>query len=989
MCTLHSQHPRVNKKVHMPMRPLLPLHVLLGTSLDDLTSHINGTQQLAESTAWFITPNSDADMTAARELYAITAGGVVVVGQPGQPSDSISVWAKQLATHLGGDAIEFCKSAAAARMFGDANYAERLTATIQRSQLNQALKRKHAFVFDLVRLVADDKRYQRRQNKLYFAIDDPLTLGILLAHLRGEQPIGMFVAAKDATTSHALVFDFDDHEHRDAGHNDSRPEVDALVAAFMTFVAERYGCCAVRSGSGTGFHVFIVFHDSKPLAELSVIADELLRDFPGKIKLARQRAGAGQKGRGCLDGLVEVMPTGGKTGIAVPCSRASHRVEVKDGVLVASDSTDVAVNCEGEPTKEAAFTALTKRYNRDNYDEWVRVAMLLVDEFGKDDPWAFNMWSAWSKEAAHPDTDAKLREKWKRYIPAKLKGEPGAFWRESGLIKTPGRWVNPGDKAAREICRLELAKPGAIDEAAIVERVAATDCSEVVLAECRSELSARLKADGLRLDTLNAAMSAAKKAMSAAKKATKKRAAAEAARHATSVLDDDIVEFNDMYAYIKEGSRCGILTHMVDTLGESERDVYHIIDSGAKGFLLHEAARREAAEKWLCSPHRRNYNHGFLFDPTDETVTEKRGGTKHPHRFNLWRSWSVEQKLGDWSLMQAHILNVIADGNAEYAEYIMNYIAWCVQNPALPAEVALVMQGREGTGKGVLARSLVRLAGQHAMHITSSDHLVGKFNQHLRDCILLFADEAFYAGDKKNEGVLKGLITEPTLVVEKKGADVIRTDNHLKIVMSTNEEWAIPAGADARRFAVFKVAATHKDDEPYFNALYAQMAGGGHAAMLYDLLRRDIGAFHPRRNVPQTDALREQKHLSEPAHVALMRECLRMGAMPGCKAGNGTEPNWAVTPFFRDALRQRGRFNHVSDMAIGLLIGRLSGKKMRQRVIACGFDVSTGQAEWKRCAVRELPPLAECRQKFDPTEEWDDQADWAFESEQSSAERVF
>jgi hypothetical protein len=424
MCTLHSQHPRVNKKVHMPMRPLLPLHVLLGTSLDDLTSHINGTQQLAESTAWFITPNSDADMTAARELCAVTAGGVVVVGQPGQPSDSISVWAKQLAMNWRGTAIEFYKSAAAAQLFGDADYADQLTFAIQRAQLNQALRRKHAFVFDLVRLVADDKRYQRRQADFYVSVDAPLTFGLLLSHLRGEQSIGMFVAAKDAPDSHALVFDFDDHDRVEDG---SDPWVDALIVAFSHHVGETYTHTIVRSGGGRGFHVFIVFDKPKAVGTLENIASKILSTFTFEGMIFRRGE------QSCKKGAVGVIPVGGKRGIAVPCARASHRVDIVEEKLVASERTDLPVNTTGKATRERAFAVLARKMDPDDYHVWTTMAMLLVGAFGKDDTWAFNAWADWSREAQNPAPDAELRTKWDRYIPYTPDCGKTAFWEAAGM----------------------------------------------------------------------------------------------------------------------------------------------------------------------------------------------------------------------------------------------------------------------------------------------------------------------------------------------------------------------------------------------------------------------------------------------------------------------------------------------------------------------------------------------------------------------------
>ena len=45
-------------------------------------------------------------------------------------------------------------------------------------------------------------------------------------------------------------------------------------------------------------------------------------------------------------------------------------------------------------------------------------------------------------------------------------------------------------------------------------------------------------------------------------------------------------------------------------------------------------------------------------------------------------------------------------------------------------------------------------------------HLVGNFNAHLRDKLLVFADEAFWAGDKRAEDQLKAMVTEENNIVE-------------------------------------------------------------------------------------------------------------------------------------------------------------------------------------------------------------------------------
>ena len=68
--------------------------------------------------------------------------------------------------------------------------------------------------------------------------------------------------------------------------------------------------------------------------------------------------------------------------------------------------------------------------------------------------------------------------------------------------------------------------------------------------------------------------------------------------------------------------------------------------------------------------------------------------------FNLWRGWGVEPKQSDWSLMQRHIIEVMASGGQERADYILNWLAWCVQNPAQRAEAALVFRGKRAPARG-------------------------------------------------------------------------------------------------------------------------------------------------------------------------------------------------------------------------------------------------------------------------------------------------
>jgi Mesyanzhinovviridae DNA primase len=215
---------------------------------------------------------------------------------------------------------------------------------------------------------------------------------------------------------------------------------------------------------------------------------------------------------------------------------------------------------------------------------------------------------------------------------------------------------------------------------------------------------------------------------------------------------------------------------------------------------------------------------------------------------NLWQGWGVEPRPGDWGLIREHIRVVLAGGNEEFADYIVRWIAWAIQNPGAPAEVALVLIGEKGAGKGMLVRCLERIFGAHTFQVTGREEVIGRFNGHLQDCVLFVADEAYWGGDKQCVGRLQGMITETTLPIERKGIDLIRVSNCLHVVMLAEPGWVIPAGRFERRYAAFAVRDLRRGDRAYFKALHNQIADGGAEAMMWDLQRLELDGWHPREN---------------------------------------------------------------------------------------------------------------------------------------------
>ncbi len=175
--------------------------------------------------------------------------------------------------------------------------------------------------------------------------------------------------------------------------------------------------------------------------------------------------------------------------------------------------------------------------------------------------------------------------------------------------------------------------------------------------------------------------------------------------------------------------------------------------------------------------------------------------------------------------MRAHVRDVICGGDDGPYGYVMGWMARCVQKPGKQGEVALVLRGKKGTGKGAFARDFGRLFGQHFIHVTNSKHLVGNFNAHLEDAVVVFADEAFWAGDKRDEGVLKALVTEPTITIEAKHRNARAAKNVTHLIVASNSDWAVPASGAERRYCVLDVSDAHLQDHAYFQALAEPIQG--------------------------------------------------------------------------------------------------------------------------------------------------------------------
>jgi hypothetical protein len=326
---------------------------------------------------------------------------------------------------------------------------------------------------------------------------------------------------------------------------------------------------------------------------------------------------------------------------------------------------------------------------------------------------------------------------------------------------------------------------------------------------------------------------------------------------------------------------------------------------------------------WLVSENRREYG-SMVFDPQGS----------EPGVLNLWQGFAYKpSKHRDpyrhCNLWVDHIYDVICSGNEDDGDWVVGYFAHLIQRPEEKLGTALVMIGEMGTGKSIVGMHVGRLMPRHTSIVDKAEQIVGKFNMHLARCLLLLAEEAFWAGDKSAEGSLKHLVTSDTLTIEPKGVDPYTIDNFTRLVVTTNHAWAVPAGMDERRFATFRVSNHRKRDLRYFKAMADQLENGGYEALLQYLMEFDLSRVN-LRTIPQTEALLDQKIATADPHVKWLLEMLTAGT-PWWGL-DGSHKGEAETDVFYESYLSYCRDNRVNRH----LDIRMFGREMKR--LLYGFE---------------------------------------------------
>lgn len=292
---------------------------------------------------------------------------------------------------------------------------------------------------------------------------------------------------------------------------------------------------------------------------------------------------------------------------------------------------------------------------------------------------------------------------------------------------------------------------------------------------------------------------------------------------------------------------------------------------------------------WMNSPNKQKYT-GITFAPGLE-------GDPPDGSMNLWRGWGVKPADIGWSdarqkchLWLNHLRDVVCGGDETVYRWCLAWFADIIRNPHVKTGTCLAIIGGQGAGKSSLFQYFGKLLGKSSyIQAAQPRSLTGNFNAHLQACLLLHAEEAVYARDKTAQSILKNLITDEEMQLEKKGQDIVTIRNTSRVAFTSNSQHVIGAEHDDRRYTFIDMK-KRRMPAGYGKAMVEQGEDGGYEALFAYLLKcPEIDTELCRQNL-QNDDVVLQKVQSNDMFMQWWTETLNRGVLLA------RDVNWAQSP---------------------------------------------------------------------------------------------
>jgi ABC-type oligopeptide transport system ATPase subunit len=270
------------------------------------------------------------------------------------------------------------------------------------------------------------------------------------------------------------------------------------------------------------------------------------------------------------------------------------------------------------------------------------------------------------------------------------------------------------------------------------------------------------------------------------------------------------------------------------------------------------------AAEWLTHPHARRYD-DTIFEPGNPNkAIQNSDGTVY---YNLFRGLEgiegdVEPffELHDYMISKTPELNV---------DLLWKTLCFKIQNPATRIDLAIMLLGRQGSGKSLFGKICMGMVQPYATKL-SMDMVAGNFNGWMEKTLIAVVAETDGAKLKDNMSTIQSWITDKQQNVNEKYRVEKQLNNNTFFMFDSNEMNAGAFSDDDRRMIVVGAPGRHPDGDDFYDPIGRWYEQGGPQHLLYYFQHYDLEGWVPPNKAPLT---REKKN----AHLAALTPLQKIG----------------------------------------------------------------------------------------------------------------
>lgn len=236
----------------------------------------------------------------------------------------------------------------------------------------------------------------------------------------------------------------------------------------------------------------------------------------------------------------------------------------------------------------------------------------------------------------------------------------------------------------------------------------------------------------------------------------------------------------------------------------------------------------------------------------------------------------------NWKRVKAHVAHLFPKERDQ--RYVLDTLAWIVQNEGKRLNWALLIQGVEGDGKSFFAMLMRAVLGPSNVRMLNSSQLGSSFTDYLVGQVFTAIEEVRIKGKDKFDilNFIKPFITNLVIEVHPKGKAAYNAINTTNYFMTTNFKDAIPIDEGSRRFLVLfsqwqdraKLAKFKEDNPDYYSNLYATIEESA-GAIRHMLMQHEISDdFDPYGDAPMTEARAYMIRQAKPEFIQILDDII-------------------------------------------------------------------------------------------------------------------